>query len=239
MADTTSTQRAPASTTPYLTYSECYNNEALYPFSEDYCAVMSAFQATTGREAATRATALYEQVFATSEVQPHIYLMLTQDAAGEPALSVVHHPHCHIGRMGTNENKQDVAFLGDMRGLLPPNVIYFPEETSVHSGSLTVPRAEMLDQAFADSPRSTVSMWIGCEVRLWTCTSLSLFCAGCKSAFRLMTCKRSFVCRTTSSVSVGKTASAKRITVNTTQRNAPHFSIGVMSAAAKEARCDG
>jgi hypothetical protein len=156
MADTTTTQRGPASATPYLTYFERYNDEALDPFSGDYRAVMSAFQATTGREAANRATALYEQVFATAEVQPHIYLMLTQDTEGEPVLSVVHRPHRHIGRMGTNANKQDVAFLGDMRGLLPPNVIYFPEEAFMHTGSLTVPRAEVLDQAFADDPTCTV-----------------------------------------------------------------------------------
>lgn len=87
--------------TPYLTYFERYNDEALDPFSGDL-------------------------------------------------------PHHHIGRMGTNANKQDVVFLGDMRGLLPPNLIYFPEDAFARTGSLTVPRAEVLDQAFADNPRCTV-----------------------------------------------------------------------------------
>jgi hypothetical protein len=118
---------------------------------------MSTFQATTGREAADRATALSEQVFATSKLQPHIYLMLKQDTEGEPTFSIDHRPHRHIGRMGTNANKQYVAFLGDMmRGLLSPNVIYFPKEALMHMGSLTVPRAEGLDQAFADDPTSIV-----------------------------------------------------------------------------------
>jgi hypothetical protein len=49
----------------------------------------------------------------------------------------------------------------------------------------------------------------------------------------------SFVCPTTSLVSAGKTAGAKRTTGTTTHLSAQPCSLGAMNATAKEARCDG
>ncbi len=64
--------------TRYSTYFERYNDEALDPFSGDYGTLMATFRALVGREAAQRANQLYEQVFNNSELQPHVYLLLTQ-----------------------------------------------------------------------------------------------------------------------------------------------------------------
>jgi hypothetical protein len=138
------------SVTRYTTYFERYNDEALDPFLGDYGDLMAAFRASVGRESATRATQLYEQVFTTSEVQPHVYLMLTQNDGGESIISVLHRPYRHVAPMGSRVAKLDVAFLGDRRGLLPPTLVYFPEEGFAHTGNLRVPKPETLDQAFAD-----------------------------------------------------------------------------------------
>ena len=114
--------------TRYSTYFERYNDEALDPFSGDYGTLMATFRASVGREAAQRANQLYEQVFTTAEVQPHVYLLLTQTDQGDPIISVLHRPYRHVAPMGSPIAKLDVAFMGDMRGLLPPTLVYFPEE---------------------------------------------------------------------------------------------------------------
>jgi hypothetical protein len=51
--------------------------------------------------------------------------------------------------MGSPVTKLYVAFLGDMRGLLPPMVVYFPEDGFGRTGNLLVPKPKTLDQAFA------------------------------------------------------------------------------------------
>jgi hypothetical protein len=135
--------------TRYSTYFERYNDEALDPFAGSYGNLMASFRASVGREPASRALQLYEQVFLTSEVQPHIYLLLTQDDKGSSIISVLHRPYRHVAPMGSPVAKLDVAFLGDMRGLLPPTVVYFPEDGFGHTGNLLVPKPETLDQAFA------------------------------------------------------------------------------------------
>jgi hypothetical protein len=52
--------------------------------------------------------------------------------------------------MGLAIAKLDVALMGDMRGMLPPTLVYFPEDSFRHLGNLLVPSAATLDQAFAD-----------------------------------------------------------------------------------------
>jgi hypothetical protein len=52
--------------------------------------------------------------------------------------------------MGSAVDKLDVALLGDMRGLLPPTLVYFPDNAFQHTGNLLVPTSATLDQAFAD-----------------------------------------------------------------------------------------
>lgn len=134
----------------FKTYTERFNDEALDPFSGDYGNVMRTFQASVGREAASRATTLYEQVFTTAEVQPHAYLHLTQASSGKAIITVLHRPHRHVGCMGSALTKQDICFLGDMKGIVPPTVVYFPEDAFRSTSNLTVPTSETLDQAFAD-----------------------------------------------------------------------------------------
>ena len=74
--------------TPCSSYFECYNNEALDPFAGSYKNLMATFCVSIGREPNARARQLYEQLFVTSKVQPHIYLMLTQDVQElRPSLS--------------------------------------------------------------------------------------------------------------------------------------------------------
>jgi hypothetical protein len=136
--------------TRYSNYFERYNDAALDPFEGNYGDLMATFRTSIGREPNARANQLYEQVFVTSEVQPHIYLMLTQDVQQTPTIPVLHRPYCHVAPMGSPVTKLDVAFLGDMRGLLPPTVVYFPEDGFRHTGNILVPKPETLDQAFAE-----------------------------------------------------------------------------------------
>jgi hypothetical protein len=138
------------SVTRYSTYFERYNDEALDPCAGDYGDLMETSQASVGRESSKRANQLYKQVFTTSEVQPHVYLMLTQNDQGESIIPVLHRPYPHVTSMGSTMAKLDVTFLGDMRGLLPPTLVYFPEDGFKHTGNLHVPKPETLDQAFAD-----------------------------------------------------------------------------------------
>jgi hypothetical protein len=138
------------SVTRHSTYFERYNDDSLDPFQGDYGPVMATFRASVAREAATRATQLYEQVFTTSEVQPHVYLLLTSDISGAHVISVLHRPYRHVAPMGSAIAKLDVALMGDMRGMLPPTLVYFPEDGFQHLGNLLVPSAATLDQAFAD-----------------------------------------------------------------------------------------
>ena len=135
---------ADTSATRYASYFNRYNDEAQDPFTGDYGNVMNAFTASTGRETATKANQLYEQVFTTTEVQPHIYLMLTQNDGGDSIVSVLHRPYRHVAPMGSRVPKLDVAFLGDMKGLLPPTLVYFPDAGFKHTGNLRVPRPETL-----------------------------------------------------------------------------------------------
>jgi hypothetical protein len=92
------------------------------PFAGNYGDLMATFRASVGREANARANQSYEQVFVTSEGQPHIYLMLTQNAQGTLTISVLQRPYRHVAPMGSPVTKLDVAFLKDMRGLLPPTM---------------------------------------------------------------------------------------------------------------------
>jgi hypothetical protein len=86
---------------------------------------MATFPTSIGREPNARAHQLYEQVFVTSEVQPHIYIMLTQDVQGNSIISVLHRSYRHVAPMGSPVTKLNVAFLGDIRRLLPPTVVYW------------------------------------------------------------------------------------------------------------------
>jgi hypothetical protein len=136
--------------TRYANYFQRYNDESLDPFKGDYGPVMTTFRASVASEAAARAHKLYEQVFTTSEVQPHAYMILTQDTPGKFNISVLHRPYRHVAPMGSATEKLDVALMGDMRGLLPPTLVYFPENGFKHLGNLLVPTSSTLDQAFAD-----------------------------------------------------------------------------------------
>jgi hypothetical protein len=62
--------------TPCSSYFECYNNEALDPFAGSYNNLMATFCFSIGREPNARARQLYEQLFVTSKVQPHIYRLV-------------------------------------------------------------------------------------------------------------------------------------------------------------------
>jgi hypothetical protein len=79
-----------------------------------------------------------------------VYLLLTQNDGGESVILVLHRPYHHVAPMGSRVAKLDVAFLGDMRGLLPPTLVYFPEDGFTHTGNLCVPKPATLDQAFAE-----------------------------------------------------------------------------------------
>jgi hypothetical protein len=139
------------SITRYANYFERYNDESLDPFAGEYGPVMATFRASVTRESATRAALLYKQVFTTSEVQPHMYLLLTNDVHGEHVISVLHCPYLHVAPMGSAIAKLDVALMGDMQGILPPTLVYFPEDGFQHLGNLLVPTSATLDQAFADN----------------------------------------------------------------------------------------
>jgi hypothetical protein len=141
--------------TRYSNYFERYNDEALDPFAGNYSNLMATFRASVGREPNARANQLYEEVFVTSEVQPHIYLMLTQDVQGAPTISVLHRPYRHVAPMGSPVPKIDVAFLGDMRGLLPPTVVYFPEDGFSHTGNILVPKLETVHLKLLDLTSKT------------------------------------------------------------------------------------
>jgi hypothetical protein len=52
--------------------------------------------------------------------------------------------------MGSAMEKLDVTLLGDIHGLLPPTLVYFPGNTFQHLGNLLVPTSATLDQAFAN-----------------------------------------------------------------------------------------
>lgn len=54
--------------------------------------------------------------------------------------------------------KLNIAFMGDMRGLRPPTLAYFPEEGFGHTSNYLVPKPKPLDQAFAGDP---VCMTVG------------------------------------------------------------------------------
>jgi hypothetical protein len=136
--------------TPYANYFERYNDESLDPFAGDYRAVMESFRAPVAREPAARAGLLYEQVFITSEVQSHVYLLLKQDASSANIILVLHRTYCHVSPMGSAIAKLDVALMGDMRGMLPPTLVYFPEDRFKHVGTTLVPTSVTLGQAFAD-----------------------------------------------------------------------------------------
>jgi hypothetical protein len=85
---------------------------------------MATVPTSVGREPNARAHQLYEQVFVTSKVQHHIYLMLTQDVQGNSIISVLYWSYRHVAPMGSPVTKLNVAFLGDIRRLLPPMVVY-------------------------------------------------------------------------------------------------------------------
>ena len=142
------------SSTPVTWRSSCFqrcNDEALDPFQGDWGSVMAAFRASVGRENGACATALYEQVFTTSEAQPRAHLMLTQHE-GNAIILVLHRPCHHVAPAGSNASKLDIAFMGDMRGLLPPALVCFPKDGFARSGNLLVPNPETLHQAFAGDP---------------------------------------------------------------------------------------
>jgi hypothetical protein len=94
---------------------------------------------------------LYEQVFTTTEVQPHAYLLLTQDSNGANIILVLHWPYQHVSHMGLTIAKLNVALMGDMRGMLPPTLVYFPDNGFKHIGNTLVPTSATLNQAFADN----------------------------------------------------------------------------------------
>jgi hypothetical protein len=138
--------------TPQSTYFSRYNDEAADPCNGDYTAVMAIFHASVGREPVARSVQIYEQVYTTAEVQPHLYLMMTQGMSGSPVMTVLHRPNRHVAPMGSTVAKLDVTFMGDMRGLLPPTLVFFLHDAFKHTGTHRVPNPETLDQAFAGDP---------------------------------------------------------------------------------------
>jgi hypothetical protein len=139
------------SVTRYTNYFEHYNDESLDPFAGEYGPIMGTFRVSVARKAAPQVGLLYEQIFTTSKVQPRVYLLLTNDAQGAHIISVIHRPYRHIAPMRSAIAKLNVVLMGDMRGMLPPMLVYFPEDGFRHLGNLLVPTSASRDQAFADN----------------------------------------------------------------------------------------
>ncbi len=56
--------------------------------------------------------------------------------------------------MGLSVAKLDVAFLGDIQGLLPLTMVYFPADSFGHTGNLPMPKPDTLHPAFSGDPAS-------------------------------------------------------------------------------------
>jgi hypothetical protein len=101
--------------TNHMNYFQHYNDKSLDPLLGDYGPLMTAFKAPISREPTVRVTQFCKQVFATSEVQPHVYILLTQDACRAHTISLLHRrPYQHIAPIGSPVTKLDVVLMGDM-----------------------------------------------------------------------------------------------------------------------------
>lgn len=138
-----------ATTTPnHSNYGHLYGDDTLDPLEGDYANVMSMFTTTS---TSPRESEIYKAVFQTTDVQPHIYLLYTEDSQ-YGYVSVVHRLYRFTSPLGSQIPPADVCLLGDVEESTLPLMVKFPEHAFERTGEVEVYTAAGMDAAFAADP---------------------------------------------------------------------------------------
>jgi hypothetical protein len=90
---------------------------------------------------------------ATTEVQPHAYLLLHALEGEDPYVTMVHRPFAITPLLGDPQPEQVYCFLGDVSEMVPPQVAYFPTDAFEACANVRVPTEDVLDGAItAENP---------------------------------------------------------------------------------------
>jgi hypothetical protein len=134
----------------YATYVQRYEDATLDPFGGAYRGVLDTFLARTTRESANAATKLFGRVLATTEVQPHAYLLLQAIQGEDPYITLVHRPFSITPLLGDPQPEQTYCFLGDVSEMIPPQVAFFPANAFEACANVRVPTEDVLDGAITE-----------------------------------------------------------------------------------------
>jgi hypothetical protein len=135
----------------YRNYAERYADQARDPWDGRYGEVMKGFRARVGvPDAPDFDTRLEVTVFATSEVQPHAYLAVSNAFSdGSPAIYLYHRPSALTPPMGSSWNKQEYVFVGDVQCRQPPVVAPWPRDAFRRLQPRLIASSALLDASFA------------------------------------------------------------------------------------------
>jgi hypothetical protein len=138
------------SASSYASYFQRYEDASLDPFKGAYRNVLETFVARTTRESAAVSSKLMSRVLATTEIQPHAYLLLHAPQGDEPFVTMVHRPFTITPLLGDTQIEEAYCFLGDVSEMIPPQVAFFPSDAFEACGNVRVPMEEVLDSAITE-----------------------------------------------------------------------------------------
>ena len=130
------------------TYREMYLDFEQDPYSGDYSAIMQAFATTANPVAATFCRQLTDRVFQKAELELQAYLVVTNIGA-ENFIQVLHRPSILRAPLSSAAPDHGFAFLGDFRGVQPPQLVEWPSTAFEQTISVNVIRDAAIDTALA------------------------------------------------------------------------------------------
>ena len=134
------------------TYNTYYANPSNDDYQGNYEDVMNLFATTINPEDADKKDQLRATVFTTCERQIHAYLILTQTVNGDPFVQLIHRPSLFVPRMGSAEQPQSLALMGDVRNGVYPRLVAWPARAFEQTDPFNVPTYEAIDTIYAADP---------------------------------------------------------------------------------------
>ena len=141
-------QPAPPTGTTASTYRDLFLDPSNDPYKGNYADVMQAFATTLQPVTEDQARGLQNRVFNTSDEELQAYLLCAQ-ANEVTYLQVVHRPSVLRSPLSRNDPDQLFAFLGDVRGTQPPQLVLWPGSAFSSTNNIAVISNQAIDLALA------------------------------------------------------------------------------------------
>ena len=118
------------------------------PYAGEYSAIMRAFATTTNPVADNFCRTLTDRVFQKSELELQAYLIVT-NIATDNYIQVLHRPSILRAPLSSVDPDMRFAFLGDFRGVQPPQLVEWPRTAFEQTIAVNVVGDGAIDTALA------------------------------------------------------------------------------------------